>query len=318
MKTYGNRGAHPERYNMKTQRILPILTVLFAVFAWGISFVSTKVVLEDFPPISIAFIRQLIAIAPLLLLLRMNGESLSLKKGELRQFFIAAFFGLVLYFVFENSGLQYTTASNASMLVAAIPIFTLVIESLIHKKRLAIFTLAMILVSITGVYLVLFEAGLPDFSSDTFLGNMLVFGAMMSWIAYTYLSKRLAANYNSLKITTLQTFCSIPLFIPFLIHELPAWKMPSTLSLLNLAFLGIVCSAAAYVAFLYGLQKLGPVLPSAFLNLMPVVTILTGMILLAEIPTAMQTTGAVLILGSLTALTIKGRKSAVVEKAVSR
>jgi drug/metabolite transporter (DMT)-like permease len=302
---------------MKAERILPVLTVLFAVLVWGISFVSTKVVLADLPPVSIAFFRQLIAIVPLLMILRMNGETLSLQKGELRLFFVAAFFGLVLYFVFENSGLQYTTASNASMLVAAIPIFTLTIESIRHKQKLALFTLAMILVSIGGVYLILFEDGLPDFSSDTFLGNLLVFGAMMSWIAYTYISKRLSAKYNSLKITTIQTFCSIPLFVPFLLHEIPAWRMPSSLSLLNLAFLGILCSAAAYVAFLYGLQKLGPVIPSAFLNLMPVVTIVTGMVLLAEIPTLTQIIGATLIIGSLTALTIRGRKTAVREVAKS-
>lgn len=302
---------------MKAERILPVLTVLFAVLVWGISFVSTKVVLADLPPVSIAFFRQLIAIVPLLMILRMNGETLSLQKGELRLFFVAAFFGLVLYFVFENSGLQYTTASNASMLVAAIPIFTLTIESIRHKQKLALFTLAMILVSIGGVYLILFEDGLPDFSSDTFLGNLLVFGAMMSWIAYTYVSKRLSTRYNSLKITTIQTFCSIPLFVPFLLHEVPAWRMPSSLSLLNLAFLGILCSAAAYVAFLYGLQKLGPVIPSAFLNLMPVVTIVTGMVLLAEIPTLTQIIGATLIIGSLTALTIRGRKTAVREVAKS-
>jgi len=163
------------------------------------------------------------------------------------------------------------------------------------------------------VYLVLFENGMPDFSSKTFLGNMLVFGAMVSWIAYTYLSKRLGARYNSLKITTLQTFCSIPLFVPFLIREIPDWKVPSGLSLLHLAFLGTLCSAAAYVAYLHGVQKLGPILPSAFLNLLPVVTILTGMVLLAEIPTWSQITGATLIIGSLTALTLKGRKTAVTE-----
>ena len=146
---------------MRTHRFLPVIAVLFAVLVWGISFVATKVVLDDIPPVSIAFFRQMIAIAPLLLLLRANGESLRLAKGELRLFFVAAFFGLVLYFVFENTGLQYTTASNASMLVAAIPVFTLVIETIIHKKKLALFTLAMILVSIAGVYLVLFEDGLP-------------------------------------------------------------------------------------------------------------------------------------------------------------
>jgi drug/metabolite transporter (DMT)-like permease len=71
------------------------------------------------------------------------------------------------------------------------------------------------------------------------------------------------------------------------------------------------------VAFLYGLQKLGPILPSAFLNLLPVVTILTGMVMLAEVPSWSQVAGASLIIGSLTALTVKGRRTAVREIAVS-
>lgn len=300
---------------MRKHRLFPVLTVLFAVFVWGISFVSTKVVLTELPPVSIAFFRQLIAIVPLLFIMRLSGESLRITKREIPLFFVAAFFGLVLYFVFENSGLLYTSASNAAMLVAAIPVFTLIIESIIGHRRLPLFTLAMVLISISGVYLVLFENGMPDFSSKTFFGNMLVFGAMISWITYTYLSRRLGIKYNSLKITTIQTLCSIPLFIPFLLREIPVWKVPSEAILLHLAFLGTLCSAGAYVAYLYGVQKLGPILPSAFLNLLPVVTILTGMVMLAEIPSWSQGIGATLIIGSLTALTVKGRKTAIREVA---
>jgi drug/metabolite transporter (DMT)-like permease len=300
---------------MRKHRLFPVLMVLFAVFVWGISFVSTKIVLAELPPVSIAFFRQLIAILPLLFILRLSGESLRISKKEIPLFFVAAFFGLVLYFVFENSGLQYTSASNAAMLVAAIPVFTLIIESITGHRHLPLFTLAMVLISIGGVYLVLFQDGMPDFSSKTFLGNMLVFGAMVSWIAYTYISKSLGRKYSSLKITSIQTLCSIPLFVPFLLREIHAWKVPSEPVALQLVFLGILCSAGAYVAFLYGLQKLGPILPSAFLNLLPVVTILTGMVMLAEIPSWSQVIGASLIIGSLTALTIKGRKTAIKEVA---
>jgi drug/metabolite transporter (DMT)-like permease len=302
---------------MRKHRLFPVLTVLFAVFVWGISFVSTKVVLTELPPVSIAFFRQLIAILPLLLILRLNGESLRITRLEIPLFFVASFFGLVLYFVFENSGLMYTSASNAAMLVAAIPVFTLIIESIIGHRRLPLFTFAMVLVSIGGVYLVLFENGMPDFTSRTFRGNMLVFGAMVSWIAYTYLSRRLGRKYSSLKVTAIQTLCSIPLFVPFMLHEVSAWRVPSEAVMLHLAFLGILCSACAYVGYLHGVQKLGPILPSAFLNLLPVVTILTGMVMLAEIPSWSQVAGASLIIGSLTALTAKGRKTAVTEAAAS-
>ncbi len=303
---------------MKNKKVLPILAVLFSVFVWGISYVSTQSVLSELPPISIAFFRQLIAVIPLLLMMRKSRQRLRVNKKDILMFFIVSTFGMVLYFILENTGLQYTTANSASMLVAAIPVFALLINSALEKTRLPILTLSLILVSIGGVYLVLFEDGVPDFSSKTFLGNMLVLAAMFTWIAYTFLSRRLSSKYNSLLLTTALTICSLIIFLPFLSRDIPAWRIPSTVPMIHLLFLGIFCSAGAFMAYLYGLQKLGPVMPSAFLNLIPVVTILTSLVLLSEIPTLVQLVGMVLIIGSLSVIAWKGSKTAVTEAAIEK
>lgn len=289
---------------MKIKNSLGIPAVLLSVLFWGISFVSTKVILNDLPPVSIAFFRQFVALVPLIVLMILNKESFRLKKGELFTFIIATLFGIVLYFFFENRGLTMTTASNASMLVAAIPVFALVVESVTKRKRMELASLLCIIASILGVYFVIFEGGLPDFSSKSFIGNLLVLGAMISWIVYTFLSKSLGEKYSSLKMTTIQTIFSIPLFTPLIIGEIPLWKMPSPASIGNLIFLGVFCSALAYVFYLFGLKALGPVLPSALLNLIPVVTILTGSIFLSEKMSFLQMIGSVLIIGSLTFLSI--------------
>jgi drug/metabolite transporter (DMT)-like permease len=213
--------------------------------------------------------------------------------------------------VFENQGLTMTSASNASMLVAAIPVFALVAESIAKKTRLELASLICIIASILGVYFVIFEGGVPDLSSDSFLGSLLVLGAMISWIFYTFISKKLGEKYSSLKMTTIQTILSIPLFIPFIVGESGQWKIPSNISLLNLLFLGVFCSALSYVFYLFGIKTLGPVLPSALLNLIPVVTIFTGTIFLSETLSIYQISGAVLIIGSLSFLSfMKMRKKA--------
>lgn len=289
---------------MKVKNSWGIPATLFAVFVWGISFVSTKIILNDLPPVSIAFFRQFVALVPLLIMMTYKKESFKLQKGEVFLFILATLFGIVLYFFFENRGLTMTTASNASMLVAAIPIFALIVESIAQRKPLELPALFCIIASVLGVYFVIFEDGLPDFSSKTFLGNLLVVGAMISWIIYTFLSKSLGEKYNSLKLTTLQTLFSIPLFIPFVLGEVNAWKIPSLLSLGHLTFLGVFCSALAYVFYLFGLKALGPVLPSALLNLIPVVTILVGTLFLDEKMSPLQILGAALIVGSLTLLSI--------------
>ena len=279
-----------------------IPAVLFSVFVWGISFVSTKMVLNDLPPVSIAFLRQFVALIPLLILMALNKESFKLNKGELITFIFATLFGIVLYFFFENKGLTLTTASNASMLVSAIPVFALIVESISQKKRMQLSSFLCIIASMIGVYFVIFEDGMPDFSSKSFMGSILVLLAMFSWIIYTFLSKKLGSNYSSLKMTTIQTMLSIPLFIPFIFGELRLWKTPSYTGLANLVFLGVFCSALAYVFYLYGLKTLGSVIPSALLNLIPVVTIIAGSVFLNEKLSVLQITGAILIIGSLTFL----------------
>jgi len=294
---------------MKTNKTLGILSVLFSVFVWGISFVSTKVVLAEFPPVSIAFLRQFVALIPLFVLCFLKKENLKIERNEVLRFILAAFFGIVLYFVFENNGLTLTTASNASMLVAAIPIFVLIVESIAQRKRISVPSLLCIIASVSGVYLVVFEGGLPDFSSGTFLGNLLIFGAMFSWIVYTFISDRLGKKYSSLKMTTIQTIISIPLFFPFVAGELGSWRVPSLTSILNLLFLGVFCSALAYVFYLGGIKILGPVLPSSLLNLIPVVTIIAGVVFLNETLSVYQAAGSILIIGSLTILSIYRTRS---------
>lgn len=72
----------------------------------------------------------------------------------------------------------------------------------------------------------------------------------------------------------------------------------------NLIFLGVFCSAVAYVLYFIGMRALGPVLPSALLNLLPVVTIISMLIVFKEAPSWVQIIGAILIIGSLSALSL--------------
>ena len=285
-------------------RFLGLFLMFIAVFVWGISFVSTKIVLSELPPVSIAFFRQFVALIPLIILMIIRKETFRLKKGDFKLLVLAALFGIVLYFVFENNGLAMTTASNASMLVAAVPVFVQITESIITKTPISKASSGCILASLLGVYLIISGNGSFDFSEGTFLGNLLVLGAMASWIIYTFINKGLGERYSSLKLTTVQTLLSIPLFVPFTISEVPAWRVPSMTAFLHLVFLAVFCSALAYVFFLYSIHTLGPVLPSTALNLGPVVTIITGRIVLSEQLTWIQAVGAALIVGGLTLLSL--------------
>ena len=135
------------------------------------------------------------------------------------------------------------------------------------------------------------------------LGNFLILGAMASWIVYTFVSRRLGQRYSGLKQTTLQSLLALGLYLPFMIGDFSKWHPVPLGSVLELLFLGVFCSGLAYVGYLYALNKLGAVIPSAFLNLIPVVTVLSAWLILNETPGAGQFVGAVLVIASLLGLT---------------
>lgn len=289
---------------MMKKQLLPLLFVVLATILWGLSFLSIKAVVAEIPPATMAWLRQIPSLLTLLILMRRGRENFLLTRGDWLTFAFATLFGIVLYSIFENSGMQYTDPATGAMLVAAIPIFVLLIESIALGKRPDALTLFVILLSIAGVYLVLFDGGVPDFSSQALAGNLLVLGAMGCWIVYTFISSRLGRRYSSLKLTTIQTLYALVLFIPFALAEKDRWQIPTATAINNLIFLGVFCSAVAYVLYFIGMRALGPVLPSALLNLLPVVTILAMYIVYGDVPSWVQLTGAMLIIGSLSALSL--------------
>ena len=185
-----NKKKHKEIY---ISYIFIVLSVIF----WGYSFISTKVLLKEIPPVSIAFFRQIIASITLIIWLLATK---SFSKFKIRHFLVIAssgLFGIVLYFIFENNGLKFTSASNASMIVAAVPIFTLLSEVLLYKLKINLKMIYCIILSIIGVYLVITVNGKLDFSSSMLKGNLLMLGAMIAWVIYTIINKGLGKNYSS-------------------------------------------------------------------------------------------------------------------------
>lgn len=278
---------------------LALLFIILDVLFWGFSFVSTKVVLSQIPPISIAFFRQLIAAATLIILVYYTRTPSRIALNDIGNIAVASFFGIVMYFVFENLGLQYTTASNASMIVAALPGFTLFGEALLFKFKVTWKMIFCLTLSLIGAFLVVTVNGKVDLSSASFFGNLLVLIAIVCFVIYNILNRNLSDKYGSLDIITNQSIASIFLFIPFIIPEMKKWPAFSELSvtvLVNLLFLGVFCSGFANIFYIYAARRLGATVSSAFLNLVPMVTVVCGYVILQDRLTWIQVCGMALIM----------------------
>lgn len=297
-----------EKKEASGKRATAIILLVLSIIFWGLSFISTKILLKEIPPASIAFFRQIIAFLVLAVWLISTRKLPKITVKDFLKISFASVFGIVLYFIFENTGLQYTGASNASMIVSAVPVFTLITEMLFFKHKASWKIFLSILISILGVYLVISINGKLDFSSKSFFGNILVLLSMISWVVYTIIIKIFSSKHSSTTLTTYQTFASIFIFLPFVIPEASQWKILSFVSMANLLYLGVFCSAFAYIFFIYATKRLGPTISSSFLNLIPVVTVLAGFFLLDERISILQIAGMLLILVSLYFLSKKPRQ----------
>ena len=106
-------------------------------------------------------------------------------------------------------------------------------------------------------------------------------------------------------IITYQSLASISIFMPFVIPEINRWPELGSISpfiLANLVFLGVFCSALEYLCYIYAVKKLGATVSTTFLNLIPVVTVVSGALLLQERLLGIEVLGMGLIMASIYAL----------------
>ena len=101
---------------------LPNLVAFGTIVIWGLTFISTKILLTVWTPLEILFIRFALGWFALCL---MEKPRLRLINGSNELLFaLAGFCGVTLYFLLENVALTYTYAANVSVIVSATPFFT--------------------------------------------------------------------------------------------------------------------------------------------------------------------------------------------------
>jgi len=296
--------------NQKTPPpFLPILAVLGAMLFWGLSFVSSKAILNTgFPPMTMVALRFLIASAVLIPLQRRLDPGFRLQKQDRLFLLLSALFGIFFYFLCESRGIKYTSASNAALITAIIPALTVGAEYLLFKNSIRWFQGMGIALSIVGVYFVVQRT--PGQYDRALLGNLLMFGACLSWVAYNMFSRNLHKGLRGVNLITFQSVIGTVLLLPIALSEARSWSFGSLSVWLNLVYLGVICTALSFFLYLYALARLGPVRVTSFINLLPVVSVVGGMAILGERLLAAQMIGGVTIIFGVFLVNRPGRSKA--------
>ncbi len=286
----------------KYQSLIVHLGALIAVSAWGASFVSTKVLTQHgLSAVEIYIYRFLIAYVLTLLICPRPFFSRS-RRDEL-MFLLCGVCGGSVYFVAENTAVIYTLVSNVSLITALSPIFTFLIATMVFKtERLSRGFVIGSFMALVGVACVIFNSSM-EINVKPF-GDMLAFLAAISWAIYTVVLRPLNATYSAWFISRKTFFYGLVTALPLMFLEpahTPMSVLMSTDVLVNIGFLGLICSFLAYLLWALTIRRLGAVKGGNYIYFSPVVTLILSAIILGEHITVIGLIGCFLILGGLIA-----------------
>ncbi|MDR1307037.1 MAG: DMT family transporter [Treponema sp.] len=281
-----------------------VLANSICVLFWGFSFISIKITVPVFPPMTLGAVRFAIAIALLFVMYRLAEKPDGGSRGRLKEDmpFLAGsgLAGVTFYFFCENNGVALVTASEASLMVALIPVLTMITEwcaakllrtnsrTLKRRHWLGAF------ISVTGIILVV---QVSFALSGNISGYLFMGGAALCWVLYGFLTKPLfSRNRSRIYIVFWQNFFGFLGFLPFAALEYKAWGTPDAIVILHVLFLAICCSALGYWLYAHALKVLGISVSAVFINLIPVVTVIAGFFIQGERLSGLQWAGAALVL----------------------
>ncbi len=265
-------------------RLLGHGMALFVTVVWGTTFISSKLLLAAFTPLEIMTFRFLIAWVVLFLLSPHPILPKSL-RGEL-PFIGAGITGLTLYFILENTALEYTLASNVGIIISAAPMFSALLLWAFRRtgRPRPTFFLGF-LIAMSGIALISLAGG--EGLDLNPLGNLLTLGAALCWGLYgvcleTAGGQGLTQLQATRKVFFYGILTMLPLF-PVLRPSLslsPFFDQP--VMIFHILYLGLAASALCFVCWNRAMALIGTVATNVYIYLTPVITLIASALILNE------------------------------------
>jgi drug/metabolite transporter (DMT)-like permease len=268
--------------------------LVLAMALWGSSFIALKLAFAELPALWVIAGRMLLGALVFLAAWRWRGR-VDYRRGDWKYLLALTACEPCLYFIFEALALQHTSASQAGMITALLPLLVALGAYLFLRERLTRTTLAGFALALGGALWLSLAGSADEHAPNPLLGNFFELLAILCATAYTLLLKHLTGRYSPFILTALQALVGSLFFVP-----LAAWQAdwPSSFSpqgLAAVAYLGVLVTVGAYGLFNFGVSRLPASQATAFTNLIPLFTLVFAAVLLGERLSAEQMVAAGLV-----------------------
>ncbi len=275
--------------------MIKINTTLSATFAaliaqviFGFSFMFTKIALQYATPLVVIADRYLVAFFCMCIIMILTKTRLHFTKN-IWKLFIMALFQPILYFLFETYGIRMTTSSFSAVMIAMIPVVSMIGGSIFLKEMPTKMQYLFTVVSVLGVVMMAL-LGTAE-GTVTPVGILLLVGAVIASAAYNIISRKISSEFSSMERTFVmmltgfvvffilglgETLCKTQNWTQFAGHYK---HLPYHFAI---GYLGIISSVTAFFLLNYANTHLPVSKTTAFSNLTTVVSVFAGVIFLQE------------------------------------
>ncbi len=293
-----------DMYRPNQIRVIAVLGLAQIIISG--TYMMAKIGMSQFTPLTLGFYRFLITAAVFVALLAAKGELRLPQRSDRLRFLILSLLvvplnqGLFLY------GQNYTLASHGALFYATTPIMVLGLSCLFLGERPSWLKALGIALGFAGVLLVLSEQRIA-ISPQTLKGDVLILAAVITWAAYTILSKRMLARYSPLYVTGLGLSLGFLLFLPLGLYSAlgQEYGLVDRSGLAAILYLALLTSVLGYLAWNWGLSKLEASKVTVLSNLQPILAALLAWAVLGEAITPRFVLGAAAVAAGVT-LTERG------------
>lgn len=287
-----------------------MLALIFATAAWGGLFHAGKLALSQLDPFWFTFVRYLCAAILLVGVLSWSG---TIRWHLLRQNWVRlAWYGMLGYGMFAILvfvGLNRSVPSHGAVVMATIPVTTLVLRWVLDRQRPQWWAWAVVGLTIVGVIMVSGAWTANNAAGrSVVVGDLIALFGTLAWVAYTRGQGKLL-NLTVVEYTAFTAMLAVPgLFLIAVFATWMGWAhIPNGEALIHvgpaMSYVVIIATVAAALAYNKGVRQLGATQGIVFINFVPVSALLIS-IFRGAVPGASEMIGTALV---ITALLIQAR-----------
>jgi drug/metabolite transporter (DMT)-like permease len=268
------------------KRLFNILGILFAVIAWGGSFIATKVAIQYVSPITVVWLRFAIGVVILGIAVIYRGQIFLPEGKTLLYFALVGLIGITFHQWLQSNGLVTSQAGTTAWIVATTPVFMAILGWVFLREKLLIYQVLGIALATLGVILVVSKGELKSFHSGAFgePGDLLILLSALNWAVFSILSRWGLMRYSAAGMMFYVMFFGWIFTTIFFISS-SGYEQIQQLTRdgwLAIIFLGVACSGFAYIFWFDALQVIPASQVGSFLYIEPLVAMVIAWFVLQE------------------------------------